>query len=229
MRRHVLAVAVFAVLASGGNAFAAGPYPPPSKGTGTVTPSRIQVGECAVFSGDGFLPLSAVAVADNGAARGTTTARTDGTFSMRLCYATDADRGRHDLTGSGTGADGQPLTVYAMLIVEGVQQSAANPVTRPGGAASGRAGGAAGGSRDRTPVNDLTTLAAVNAVDAPDGSAPKLSTGRRVFGVDTSAAPTSLGVGAVGLVTVFLGSLLLLLIARRRRSDDKRSAVPVPA
>lgn len=189
MKRLRLLAAAFGVVAllfpSAVNA--AGPYPPPSQGSGRVDPSRIQAGQCAVFSGDGFAPATTVAITDNGVSRGTTITTSSGTFSIRLCYATNAKRGRHNLAGTGMGAGGSTLTVTAFLIVEGVRQSASNPGTQPGGApvsgpgVGGNSGGGVSGGLPFTGSLDLLALA------------------------------------LAGLVTVFLASLLLLLVPRRRR------------
>ena len=229
LRLMVAAVAGLALLGTG-VAHAAGPYPPPSKGTGHVEPSRIKVGECAVFSGDGFAPLTAVAVSDDGTAAGTTTTNTNGEFSKRLCYGSDAQRGRHDLGGSGTGSDGQPLTVYAVLIVEGVSQSAGNPATQQGGqAASGNSNSnssSTGGSQ-AVPVSGGTSDAAVGA-PADGASSPTSPAGAENSGTRL------LLLGAAALGFAFLASLLLLLLARRRRRPQDAGpsygdATPLPA
>jgi len=205
--RLALVVLSGALLLSSSVALAAGPYPPPSKGTGQVEPSKIKVGECAVFSGDGFAPFTAVAISDNGEAAGTATTNGDGTFSHQLCYESDAKKGRHDLAGSGTGADGQPLTVYAVLVVQGVNQSANNPATQPGGQAATSDG--TGGS---SPVIGGTSGAVGAPVDG--GSSPAAPVGSESSGTRLLA----LGLSSVGFA--FLASLLLLLLARRRRRPD---------
>jgi hypothetical protein len=209
LRLMVAAAAGLALLGTG-VAAAAGPYPPPSKGTGQVVPSRIKVGECAVFSGDGFAPVSEVTVRDNGVVAGTATTNTDGEFSKQLCYGSDAQRGRHDLAGSGTGSDGQPLTVYAVLIVQGVNQSAGNPNTQPGGQAA--SGDSTGGS-DAVPVSGGTS-------DAAQGPGPG-SPGSPATNVGVESSGTRLLLlGLTGLGFAFLASLILLLLARRRRRTE---------
>lgn len=100
----------------------AAPYPPPSDGQGTVTPSRIKAGECATFAGDGFTPLATVSVTDNGSARGTTRAGVDGKFSDQLCFDTTAKRGKHVLRGEGPALDTSTRAVSAVLTVQGVSQ-----------------------------------------------------------------------------------------------------------
>lgn len=224
-RLRLLAAAVGAVALLGPSvAQAAGPYPPPSKGTGRVEPSRIKVGECAVFSGDGFAPVTSVAVSDNGSARGTATTDVAGEFSKRLCYGSDARRGRHDLAGSGTGSDGSPLTVYAVLIVEGINQSASNPGTQPGGAAAS-SGDTTGGSVI-VPVAGGTT----GGVEAPVAEGG--STGSTVPAGTENSGTRLLLIGLAALGFAFLASLLLLLIARRRRRKDgeeEYGSTPLPA
>lgn len=202
-------------------AMAAGPYPPPPKGTGRVDPSRIAVGECATFSGDGFKPRTAVAVSDNGAARGTTTTTDQGTFSMRLCYTSDAQKGRHDLAGSGTGANDSPLTVYAVLTVTGVRQSAGNPQTQSGGAPS---------SSSSTTGGATSTTTEPEAVQGTTGAmqeSPAVTEGSPVVPAGTENSGTRLiMLGITGLGFAFLASLLLLLIARRRRRREEGDLDP---
>jgi hypothetical protein len=156
-RLRLVAAAVVGglVLLGASTATAAGPYPPPSKGSGHVEPSRIRVGECAVFSGDGFAPATPVSVTDNGEPRGTTTSRADGTFSIRLCYSSNARRGRHDLVGTGAGAGGGTLSVSAVLIVEGVRQTPTT-VGNNGGAVSGEGVGGGNGTGGGTGVLPFT-------------------------------------------------------------------------
>ena len=192
-------------------ALAANPYPPPSKGTGTVTPSHIKVGECAVFSGDGFAPAATVAVTDNGASSGSAVTDVNGQFSKQLCYTSDAKKGRHDLAGTGRGSQGDTLEVTAVLIVEGARQSASNPTTAQGGAPAGRSSGP---SSPSTAVVAGETSGAVQEPPAEPqagGLAP----------VDSSSSGLRLlALGAGGLAFAILASLLLLLISRRRRRDE---------
>jgi hypothetical protein len=213
LRLMVAAAAGLALLGTG-VATAAGPYPPPSKGTGRVEPSKIKVGECAVFSGDGFAPFTTVTITDNGDAAGTATTNTNGEFSKQLCYASDAKKGRHNLAGSGTGADGQPLTVTAVLIVQGVNQSAGNPATQPGGQAA--SGDSTGGS-EAVPVAGGTSGAAQGPGDP---GSPATTVGAENSGTRLLA----LGLSAVGFA--FLASLLLLLLARRRRRREDGPSDP---
>jgi hypothetical protein len=197
-------------------ALAAGPYPPPPQGTGRVDPSRIKVGQCAVFSGDGFMPATTVTVRDNGVVRGTTLTTSAGTFSFQLCYSSESQKGRHDLAGSGTGADGAPLTVYAVLIVQGVNQSRSNPSTRSGGqAASGTTGDSA------TSTGATVESGSTGAVQLPPAEAP--ANGSTVPAGEENSGARLIILGLTGLGFAFLASLLLLLLARRRRrrEDDQ--------
>jgi hypothetical protein len=199
-------------------ALAAGPYPPPPKGTGRVDPSRIKVGECATFSGDGFQGTTPVTISDNGVVRGSTTTTGSGTFSYTLCYTSDAQKGRHDLAGSGTGADRNPLTVYAVLIVQGTQQSAGNPTTRSGGSASATTGDAGGSTTDPTVVSGTT-----GAIQAPVAGGTSGGTAVPV-GAENSGTRLIL-LALTGLGFAVLASLLLLLLARRRRRRDDDPAL----
>lgn len=244
---HLRAVvaALAGTLLLGGTALAAGPYPPPSKGTGHVEPSRIKVGQCAVFSGDGFRPLTPIAVSDNGASAGTTSTDANGEFSKRLCYPSNAQRGRHNLAGSGTGSDGAPLTVHAMLIVEGVRQSASNPSTQPGGSPAtgpggtrGNSGATSGGTTGGTTSGTTGDPQAPGIVTGQDGGAvqapPPLDGGLASpgKGADDNSGTRLLALALGGLGLLFLASLLLLLLARRRnkRDDEPAGGVsPVPA
>jgi hypothetical protein len=215
VRRAHVSLAIVAGLLTVGivtPALAAGPYPPPPKGTGRVDPSRIAVGECAVFSGDGFAPSTAVTVSDNGVVRGTTTTSGSGTFSFQLCYPSDAQKGRHDLAGAGTGAGGTPLTVYAVLTVTGVKQSRSNPTTQSGGTASSTTGGPTSTSTD--PEAQSGTTGAVQ-------ESPAVNEGASVVPAGTENSGTRLIMLALGGVALaFLASMLLLLLARRRRRRE---------
>lgn len=216
MRRVRVSLAMVAGLLALGvaaPAMAAGPYPPPPKGTGRVEPSRIAVGQCAVFSGDGFAPATPVTISDNGVVRGTTATTAQGTFSFQLCYPSDAQKGRHDLAGAGTGAGGSPLTVYAVLIVTGVKQSSNNPSTQSGGApSSSTTGGTSTTTTDPEAVNGTTGALAEGPV--VNEGAPTVRAGTENSGTRLIA------LGLTGLGFAFLASLLLLLIARRRRRRE---------
>lgn len=110
-------------------AFAAGPYPPATaEGSATVSQSRVEAGGCVTFRGTGFAPGTAVLIRDTpaGAARGrvvgTVRADKSGDFSTRVCFGASARRGRHTVSGTGTGAGGGSLTVSADVWVTGVSQ-----------------------------------------------------------------------------------------------------------
>jgi hypothetical protein len=142
--RARLVVSVLLVLLAvlvGPAALAAGPYPPPSSGSGAVTPSRIQHGECATFTGDGFTPGEAVTVTDDGTRIGVTVADSQGRFSYRYCASSEARTGRHVLGARGSVSG---MYVTAVLVITGVKQTASQPVAAPAGI-SGGGGGAASG------------------------------------------------------------------------------------
>lgn len=121
-RRGILAVATALALTSGTAAVAA-PYPPPSDGQGTVDPSRIKAGQCTTFSGNGFLPETTISYSDNGAARDTSSAGLDGSFSHKMCFPDSTKPGKHVLRATGTGSDASPRTVSGDLTVQGVSQT----------------------------------------------------------------------------------------------------------
>jgi hypothetical protein len=180
-------------------------------------PSHIKIGECAVFSGDGFAPLTSVAISDNGVGAGTAQANASGEFSKQLCYTSEAKRGRHDLAGTGRGAQGDTLTVTAVLIVEGARQSANNPSTTPGGAASGPGGGTTATNGSLAPPGSSVIGGTSGAVAEPPAEPQQGG----VVPVDSSTSGWRLlALGAAGLGFAFLASLLLLLISRRRRRAE---------
>lgn len=116
-------------------------YPPTTEVKGTVSPTRIQAGGCAVFSGEGFSPNVTIEVRDNGAARGTSQTDENGEFAKQLCYDADTQAGKHTLTGTGDAPDSAAVsssrslfrlqtahaavrrTVTAILYVTGVTQT----------------------------------------------------------------------------------------------------------
>ena len=107
------------------------PYPPPTaQGSGSVSPSRVQAGGCVTFTGTGFEPNTVVVIRDNGHVVGTARADSNGKFTKRVCFGASAQRGRHILTGTGSGAGGGELVVSATVFIMGVSQ-------RPGGAGGG--------------------------------------------------------------------------------------------
>lgn len=129
--RTAIGAGLALALLTGPGALAAD-YPPPSDDQGTVTPSRIHAGECAVFSGGKFVPGSDVAVTDDKEPRGSATADGDGRFEKQLCYDADTPPGKHVLKGTGdaAGSNGR-RTVTATLTIEGVSQSQAAAAQEP--------------------------------------------------------------------------------------------------
>jgi hypothetical protein len=212
--RRSAGVAVCAVLAMTGAASAAAPYPPPSRGSAQVVPSHIKVGDCAVFSGDGFFPLTPVQIADNGVSAGTVTATSSGTFSERLCYSTSAKKGRHTLTGDGTGADGAPLTVSAVLIVEGGRQSNANPATRPGGSASQNGGAVLGITSPQAALAGASEHAQAPLPFTPEPDSVVAAGNEGVLRAMAMCA---------GLGLSFVCALVLLLLLRRGHDGRRRA------
>jgi hypothetical protein len=185
--------ALGAVFAVGPIALAAGPYPPPTTGAGTVTPSRIQAGECAVFSGDGFASTTQVTVTDEGEPRGTALTDRNGRFSKELCYGADAKTGEHTLMGTGQGAEpaaasrttalsalvpaahaASTHTVTARLIVTGVQQTDPGNGNGNGGGGAGPAGGWGAPGAGGAPADGGISTPAPGSTSspAPGGSTP---------------------------------------------------------
>lgn len=99
--KRLLGLATVLVLATGTGA-GAECYPPnPGNGQGRVDRSRVAPGECVMFSGSGFRPKSTIAVADDGAPRGTAQADSKGEFSKQVCFPSNSQPGSHTLTGTG--------------------------------------------------------------------------------------------------------------------------------
>ncbi|MCU1622047.1 MAG: hypothetical protein JWL79_892 [Frankiales bacterium] len=209
-RRWATGAGLVVVLTTAPLAFA-GDYPPASDAQGTVSPSRIKAGECAVFSGSGFQSGAVITVTDNGAARGTSTAQGDGTFSKRLCFGADAAPGRHVLKGTGDAAAtaapasappaarqtffrtaaaeaAQQRTVTAVLYLEGVSQSGPSGTTN----------------------SDVTSL-------PRSDSGGSTSTGASLAFTGFPALLTALA----GVVLVGVGSLLLIGSERRHRRRQR--------
>jgi hypothetical protein len=218
--RVVVSAAVMGVVVLlGPVVHAAGPYPPPpaSGGQGQVDDSRVEAGECVIFSGDGFKPGTTVTIRDNGKVVGTAPVAADGTFSKRICFDTDAKPGRHTLTATGVATDGRPLTVSAVVFVTGVSQ---RPGSGPGsGPAPGTGAGAATGSP--TPV----------ATPSPGSTPEETSSPAPVPGSGPQASPDTSGMGLTGWLIVLglfallaLLSGLLLLLGRRRRDEERAAA-----
>jgi hypothetical protein len=222
------AVVAGTLLLGAGPALAAGPYPPPSKGTGHVEPSRIHVGECAVFSGDGFADRTTVSISDNGTSRGTAVTNDEGEFSKQLCYPQGSQLGRHDLAGSGTGSEGDQLTVYAVLIVQGgpggSSDSAVEGTTSGSGTGSGTGTGTGGGNQatvdEGSAVTNPDSAATTGGSSSGTSGATDASSSSGVFGSGLIAIP-ALGIG------IALAALLLLLLYKRRR-DNGRDEPDVP-
>lgn len=183
----------------------AGPYPPPSEGKGTIEPSRIRPGECAVFSGDGFAPRTAITVTDNDAAAGSTHSNADGAFAKRLCFGADATRGRHTLRGTG---DAAPAAAQALGLLRLSSAAAA----------------------DRRTVTAVLTITGVAQSHQTSGgvsggavtSLPRTDDG--LSGLPFTGLP-ALALSLAGTLLVAVGSFVLLATERRaRRSRRLRRA-----
>jgi hypothetical protein len=141
-RLVISALVGLVALLSGPAALAAGPYPPPSSGSGSVTPSRIQHGECATFTGNGFTPGEPITITDNGTRIGVAVADSQGRFSYRYCPGFEAKTGRHVLGARGTVSG---LYVTAVVIITGLKQTASQSVAGQGITAGASGTGAGGG------------------------------------------------------------------------------------
>lgn len=253
-RGLLVAMSLGTGLVVGPVALAAGPYPPPSEVSGSVDPNRIKAGECTTFSGRGFKARTDIAVADDGAPRGTTRTDDAGTFRMELCYPTDARAGEHTITGTGEIPDAgtsptalsrfllpsasaaEVRTVSAKLIVTGVAQSDPGGGTGGGSTGGGSTGGAAsptggGGSlqdppSDRGDAGVILAGGGTTAVSGPDGAGTVTNPTRVVALPRTGIGALLLALIGTGLVAV--GSAALLLTERRHRRR-RRSGSGTPA
>lgn len=192
--KRILGLATVLVLATGTGA-RADCYPPnPGNGAGHVNHSRVAPGDCVTFSGNGFRPRSDVAIADNGASRGTARADQSGAFSTEVCFASDTPPGQHVLTGTGPdkGGDCAPGKPDAAAVA-GVRYTAS--AARPG---------------DRT-VSASVFVLGVGKVDGPD-----------VIGEDRGHLPRTGDITLVesiaGLLLVLFGAATLVAARPRRRS-----------
>lgn len=219
-RRLLLPLLLVAAFLASGIASAANPYPPPSSGSGRVDPSRIRLGECAVFSGDGFMPGGAVAVEDNGSSAGGAIADPEGRFSKRLCYGTDDKPGRHVLTGTGSASAGGSLSVSAVLIVEGGRRYA-GASDSPTTGADGNAAAPGSGS-----VEQPVGITEPGAVAGPGPGADD-NVRAPLSGDNTGAWRLAAGVFLVA--AALLASCWLLLLLRRDRRSRRSRAETQPA
>lgn len=220
-------------------AFAAD-YPPNSDAEGQVSPSRISAGQCATFSGKGFLPDVTVEITDNGESRGTATTSHAGKFSKRLCYGADTPAGEHRLRGTGDAPDStstsaahrsffrmQPAeaavrrTVTAVLYIDGVQQS--QSTTEAGGltGSTGYGDEAAPGSNGTVgtvPAAGGGSTAVGRAAPQPgaDLSLPRADVAATSERLAFTGFPAVLAV-LLGTVLVAGGCIVLALTERRHR------------
>jgi hypothetical protein len=90
----------------------------------------VKQGHCTHFRGDGFAAGTQLKVYDNDRAAGITTASSDGEFTVRHCFANDAQVGQHVLKAAGANAQTMPSDpssreVTATVTVTGVEETAA--------------------------------------------------------------------------------------------------------
>jgi hypothetical protein len=220
VRKLIIALlAGLVLLLSPAAALAAGPYPPPSGGgSGHVDESRVEAGDCVIFTGSGFAPFTEVTITDNGEFVGTTTTNSKGEFSYTVCFGADVRTGRHVLAGSGLGADGRPLRVTVTVFVTGVRQ-------RPGPGTQGQPAGfprpTAQPSSSATPSTTTSAEPTPEPTSVPHGgpSANGNDDGSSISGLATAGI-------VVGLVLLLALLALLLLLAERRRRDDADGGAP---
>lgn len=128
-------------------------YPPkPSTGEGTVDRTRVAVGDCVKFEGDGFLKNSSVNISDNGAPQPAVKATGTGSFKTKVCFNSSASIGDHVLEGRGlTEGDDQCATreriVTARVTVTGVQERSTGQAAN--GTSADVEGGGGGGGVDQ--------------------------------------------------------------------------------
>lgn len=128
-------------------------YPISSGVTGTIAP-----GGTVTFTASGFEPGSTVTVTTNGPSgtrTDTVTATGAGTVSLPVVLGS---AGRYTFVASGTGADGNPLTVSETLQVSAGATATPTTTTAAAPAVRGNAG-STGGSLARTGVDGLATTA----------------------------------------------------------------------
>lgn len=130
--KRLLGLATVLVLATSSGASAECYPPDPSNGAGRVDRSRVAPGECVTFYGTGFRPKSDVAIADNGASRGTARADSSGGFATQVCFASDSQPGQHTLTGTGPdkGGDCSPNGPKALGVGFRAMAASAKPGDR---------------------------------------------------------------------------------------------------
>lgn len=227
--RRALAPGVVLLLLLGlsGPALAAGPYPPPSAGSASVTPSRIKAGQCTTFSGDGFAAGAAVAVADDGVSAGSTAADRRGAFRLRLCYGTSARTGQHVISGSGQSPRATAMTVSAVLTITGVEQSGGTG-NGNGGSSIGSTGGQAASGATGGPVQGVSAPQAVSGADLPPAPRTGSAAAPRVPAPGASSLAGLAGPAVVlALLLALVAACWLLLLLGRRRRRERDAVVPV--
>jgi LPXTG-motif cell wall-anchored protein len=85
----------------------------------TVSDSSPARGQRIVFSGCCFIGRVDIFLASTPRFMGSTTADSNGEFAFALTIPNDISSGTHELRGTGTGINGQPLTVRATIVISG--------------------------------------------------------------------------------------------------------------
>lgn len=116
-RRLAVSVGAVCLLGLAPAAAWAGHAAKPSNGQGKVDPDRVQQGQCTRFSGGGFTANADLTITDDGRLVTHTQAGDKGRFQVRVCFATDARIGRHELQASGKADTGGPRDVTASVQV----------------------------------------------------------------------------------------------------------------
>ena len=188
--KRLLGLATVLVLATGTGARAECYPPNPNHGSGHVDRTRVAPGECVQFSGDGFQPKTTIAIADNGASRGTTRADKDGAFSTPVCFGSDTTPGQHTLTARGKGDN------------------------KGGNGNCGNGNGNGNVQAERT-VDATVYVLGVSIVDPPKtGTEGRGETGGLPFTGDVTFAE-----GSLALLLLLVGTGSLVAARPRRRSS----------
>jgi hypothetical protein len=193
---------------------------PPTVGAGRVSRSELKQCQCTLFSGDGFVPGTPVAIVDegpDGTSRivATVTADDKGGFKEKVCFDSASAQGGHTLVAQGTEPGGGAHEDRASVTVAGsvcntksdevhpkVSDAGSDTENRDGGSAG--AGSGAGG-------------AGSGSGNGSSGSGTSVS-GVGVRGVDLprTGADVILPGLAVGFCLVLAGAGVVHLSHRRR-------------
>jgi hypothetical protein len=90
-------------------------------GKAKVEPSAVKPGECVTMTGDGFKPGAAIQIRRDGQLLNKDVkADSNGNFTTRVCFGTDAVLGAHQLCARGLGANDSARTECATVTVLGL-------------------------------------------------------------------------------------------------------------